>query len=136
MNDDQTPRAHRGRPKGSRNKRTWFAREWALKIGVDPIEFMATVLASNMVEVVKTDADGKVLLDSEGKPLKEFVPVPLDTRIECARTLAQYMYSKLQTTQVVGEGGGPVRVTTLEITKFFEDPDLLGRAQDLALAMV
>jgi hypothetical protein len=128
--------SRRGRPKGSQNRRTWFAREWAEKVGCDPIEFMSKVLASDTIEVLKSDAAGKIILGPDGKAEKELAAVPLDVRIECAKTLAGYMYPRLQATQIAGPGGGPVPIedSRMDIERLMADPKLVAAATALALA--
>jgi hypothetical protein len=98
---DSKPAARIGRPKGSLNKRTIFAREWAEKLGLqDPAEFLIRVMNSDTIEVTKADVDGNAVLDSEGKPVKQLAVVPLDTRILAARELLGYVYPRLSAQQI------------------------------------
>ena len=64
--DESLAKPRRGRPKGSLNKRSIFAREWAEKLGLqDPAEFLIRVMNSDTVEVTKADADGNAVLGAD-----------------------------------------------------------------------
>lgn len=135
MNKQEPPAKRRGRPKGSLNRRSIFAREWAEKLGLqDPAEFLTKVLNADTVEVTKADAHGNAVLDAEGKPVKQLVVVPLDTRILCARELMGYVYPKLQAQAIQAEVSAVVE-NDIDITALIGDPEMARHAQALALKL-
>lgn len=133
MNDENAVPTRRGRPKGSVNKRTIFAREWAEKLGLaDPVEFLLKVMNADTVEVTQADSAGKAVLDSDGRPIKQLAVVPLDTRIQAARELLAYMYPRLQATQIQGHVDVPVQVE-LPTAEILANPALAASLSELAL---
>jgi len=121
----------RGRPKGSLNKRTLFARDWAERLQCDPVEFLIKCIKTDTIETTQSDASGKAVLDAEGRPLTYLAVIPFDTRVQSAY---QYMYPSLQSTQFHGEVNVPVQVEvpTAEIIK---RPELASALSDLAILM-
>jgi hypothetical protein len=127
------PARTKGRPKGSLNRRTLFAREWCDKLGLaDPVEFLIKCMNADTIEVTQADAAGKAVLDSENRPVKQMLVVPLDTRIQCARELIGYMYPRLQATELSGQLDVPVELH-LPTAEILKNPQLSGALQDLAM---
>jgi hypothetical protein len=99
-----------GRKPGTPMKRTVLAREILAKHGCDPIEMLA-----------RTMADEK--------------NVPLDLRMDCAKSLLPYVYPKLSAVEVSGPDGDSVRVEhehTL-MMRMMGDPLLVRRMEDLVI---
>lgn len=121
-----------GRPKGSLNKRILFAKEWAHKLGMqDPCEFLIRVMNADTFEVTKADAEGNAILDAKGRPVKQLVVVPLQTRVQCAIELMVYSYPRLSQ-QSVATHNESVHAS-VDITKLIENPATARAAQELAL---
>ena len=120
-----------GHPRwGGRKKRTaQMARDLAEKLNCDPLEFMMRVMTSDTIEQTEIQPDGTE------KRVK--VAIPLDVRMDAAKTVSQYLYPKLSTTQVTGADDGPVRVgvTELDITQLLKDPVAAQAATELALKL-
>src|SRR3954447_25766249 len=77
-----------GHPRyGGRKKRTaQMARDLAESMGVDPLEFMLSVIKHDVM-------DQTVIQDGKQKKVK--VSVPLEIRMDAAKTVAGYMYPRL-----------------------------------------
>lgn len=123
-----------GRKKGSANKRTKMAQEMAAQMGVDPVRFMLELLQRDTVQVAKIDRDtGKVILDENGQPVREWQAIPIDMRLEAAKSVAPYIHGKLQHTTVTKEEPES-DINAIDVNRMMEDPALVEAAQRLALA--
>jgi hypothetical protein len=112
---------------GGRKKRSpAMVRELADKMGVDPIQFLLKVIASDTVEEVRI---------VEGKKTRVTVPVTIEMKMDACRIVSGYLYPKLSTTQVTGKDEGPVELATLDISAIIADPALVEMAQKLAITM-
>jgi hypothetical protein len=135
MEENQRRPKYGGRKPGSLNKRTLFAREWAERLGMsDPCEFLTRVMNSDAIEVTKSDAEGNAVLDVDGKPVKQWVVVPMDTRVKCAFELMAYTYPRLSMQAVQAQVDTTVGVE-LDIGKLLADPDAARAAQELAIKL-
>src|SRR5688572_28887257 len=114
---------HKGRPKGSRNRRNAEILELAQRLNADPVDFMLLLVSSTTVEVAQTDDSGNVLLDANNQPLRKVVPVSLDMQFEAAKAVAPYLYARLSAQQITGELAVPVRAE-LPIDAIFSNPAL------------
>lgn len=117
-----------GHPRFSgRKKRTAAqARALADEMGVDPLEFMLSIINSDTIEQT-------VMVD--GKKTRVEMAIPLDTRLDAAKTVVNYLYPRLTAQQVTGKNDGPIEVAGLDITKLLQDPAMVEMAQSLAIAM-
>lgn len=122
-----------GHVKVGGRKRRWGGAARALmeEMGTtaDPIRFMLSLVQEGVVtqaEIVN------------GKRQKVQVTVPLEVRLDAAKTVAGYVYPRLsaQQTQISGPDGGPIAHATLDVTKILADPDRARIAQELALMVV
>lgn len=117
-----------GHPRFSgRKKRTAAqARALADEMGVDPLEFMLAIINSDVIEQT-------VIENGEKKRVE--VAIPLDTRLDAAKTVVNYIYPRLTAQQVTGKDDGPIEVAGLDIAKLLQDPAMVEMAQSLAIAM-
>lgn len=97
-----------GRPRGSPNKRTVYARLVLEDLGSDPVEMLARTMADE-------------------------ANVPLDVRVECAKALLPYVYPKLSAVEVSGPDGDPVKVEHEHalVMRMMQDPVLVRGLEDL-----
>lgn len=130
--NSKVTKPQKGRPKGSLNRRTLFVRDWADKVGCDPVEFLLKIVSSDTIEVTKTDSAGNVMLDETGKPMKQLTAVSTELRVQCATTLCGYMYPRLSAQQVQGEIKVPVEIN-LPLDRIMRDPKLSDAIAELAL---
>ena len=125
-----------GRPKGSMGKRSQYAFELAERMKVDPLTFMLEVVASTAVQVAAVnETTGEAVLNDDGTVKHVWVAVPLQTRLEAAKSLMSYLYPKLAATEISGADGGPVEVATLDVAEIMANPDLAKAAQQMALML-
>jgi hypothetical protein len=119
-----------GHPRfGGKKKRTAAqARAIAEQLGVDPLEYMLKLLASDTMDEIEIDA-------TTGKRKKVKVPVPQALKVDISKAIIGFFYPRLNAQSITGPSGGAVEVATLDITKLLEDPDTARMAQNLALAM-
>jgi hypothetical protein len=99
-----------GRPRGTPNKRTLYARVVLEDLGSDPVAMLA-------------------------KTMKDEANVPLDVRVECAKALLPYVYPKLSAVEVSGPGGDSVKVEhdhTL-VMRMMQNPALVRGMEDLVI---
>ena len=121
-------RFHEGHPRfGGRKKRTAAqARALADEMGVDPLEFMLGLLKSDVIDQTVIE---------NGKQKKVKATVPLDVRLDAAKTIIGYMYPRLNATQVTGADDGPVELATLDFTPILANPELSLAAQEIAMQL-
>lgn len=100
---------------------------------VDPVTFMLSVLNADVMEVVRTDKDGRVVLDENGQPIRDRIAVPMDMRMDAAKAVAPYVHPRLQAQTLTGPGDGPVQVTNIPVSEILKDPKMAGALSDLAL---
>lgn len=124
-----------GRKPGSPNKRTKAAQDLAKEMGVDPVQFMLSILASDTVQVAMVNEQGCVVLGADGQPIMLTKPIPLDLKADMAKAVAAYIHPKLQATQVTGKDDGPVAVAGFDMTVLMTNPQAVAAAQELALMM-
>lgn len=94
----------------------------------DPLRFLYGLVADGVYT--------RIEVDENGKKTKHLTPVPLELRIDCARTLAGYVYPKLSSVSHTGaDGEGPIETQRLELKAILASPELCKAAQDLALAL-
>jgi hypothetical protein len=85
-----------GRKPGSRNKRTQAIADGIAETGETPLEFMLRVMRDPAVD--------------------------FPTRADMAKAAAPYVHARLASTELKGDGGGPLIV---EILRFTDDQDVL-----------
>ena len=121
-------RFHEGHARfGGRKKRTAAqARALADEMGVDPLEFMLGLLKSDVIDQTVIE---------NGKRKKVKAVVPLDVRLDAAKTVINYMYPRLTATQVTGADDGPVELATLDFTPILANPELSRAAQEIAMQL-
>lgn len=121
-------RFHEGHPRfGGRKKRTAAqARALADEMGVDPLEFMLGLLKSDVIEQTVIE---------NGKQKKVKATVPLDVRLDAAKTVINYMYPRLNSTAVTGADDGPLAVATVDLTQILAHPEICRAAEDLAMQL-
>jgi len=121
-------RFHEGHPRfGGRKKRTaQQARALADEMGVDPLVFMLGLLKSDVIDQTVIE---------NGKQKKVKVTVPLDVRLDAAKTVINYMYPRLNSTAVTGADDGPLAVATVDLTSILAHPEICRAAEDLAMQL-
>ena len=121
-------RFHEGHPRfgGKKRNTAAAARAMAEEMGVDPLEFMLYIINSDVMEQT-------VIVD--GKKKRVEVAIPLDTRLDAAKTVVNYLYPRLTAQQVSGPADRPIETVTFDITKLLQDPVAVEAAQKLALMM-
>lgn len=114
---------------GGRKKRTaQMARALAEEMGVDPLEFMLSIIKSDVMEQTVIE---------NGKQKRVKVTVPLEIRMDAAKTVANYIYPRLSSTAVTGADDGPVEFTNvLDVSAILANPELAAAAQELALMVI
>jgi hypothetical protein len=119
-----------GHPRyGGKKKRTAAqARAIAEQLGVDPLEHMLKLLASDVMEEMQIDA-------TTGKRRKVKVPVPQSLKVEICRVLLPHFYPRLNAQSITGPSGGAVEVAALDVTALLSDPEAAKAAQALGLRM-
>jgi hypothetical protein len=119
-----------GHPRyGGKKKRTAAqAREMAATLGIDPLEYMLTLLASDTMDEIEIDA-------TTGKRKKVKVPVPQALKVDISKAIIGFFYPRLNAQSITGPSGGAVEVATLDITTLLSDPEAAKAAQALALKM-
>jgi hypothetical protein len=108
---------------GKRKNTAAAARAMADEMGVDPLEFMLLIINSDVIEQT-------VIID--GKKKRVEVAIPLDMRLDAAKTVVNYMYPRL-TAQQITCSETPVEV--VDITPLMRDPAMAKMAQALAISM-
>lgn len=113
---------------GRRRKTTRRALEIVERLGIDPLEFMAQLLATGTYDEVTVGERGKVTRTKKA--------VPLDVLVDIAKTFAQYIHPRLSAVAVSGHGGGPIETTTSTITAaaILMNPELSEAMQKIAFA--
>jgi len=112
---------------GGRKKRTaQQARALADEMGVDPLEFM--------LSIIKNEVMDQTVIEN-GKQKKVKTVVPLDMRLDAAKTVINYMYPRLNSTAVTGADNGPIELATLDLTPILANPELARAAQEIALQL-
>lgn len=111
---------------GKKKNTAAAARAMAAEMGIDPLEFMLSIINSDTIEQT-------VIVD--GKKKRVEVAIPLDMRLDAAKTVVNYMYPRLTAQQISGPSEGPIEVAGLDITKLLQDPAMVEMAQSLAIAM-
>jgi hypothetical protein len=117
-----------GHPKLGGRKKRWggIARALMEELGegADPIRFMLSLVKSDVI-------DQTVIEDGKRKRVQ--VTVPLDVRLDAAKTVANYIYPRLSSQEISGPEGGPIPATHLDVTAILANPQLAAAAQELAL---
>ena len=111
---------------GKKRNTAAAARAMAEEMGVDPLEFMLYIINSDVMEQT-------VIVD--GKKKRVEVAIPLDTRLDAAKTVANYLYPRLTAQQISGPSEGPIETVTFDINKLLQDPEAMAAAEKLALLM-
>jgi hypothetical protein len=113
---------------GGRKKRTaQQARALADEMGVDPLEFMLSIIKSEVMDQTVIE---------NGKQKKVKAVVPLDVRLDAAKTVINYMYPRLNSTAVTGADDGPIALATLDLTPILANPELARAAQEIAMQLM
>jgi len=127
-----------GRRPGSVNRKTAEMRDLAAQLGVDPVEYLCTIIACDYaVQAPVVDPDtGKQLIGADGKPLLKWMAITTRQKIDACKELLPYVKPRLAATQVTGPDDAPLQVATLDITQILADPELARNAQALALRVI
>jgi hypothetical protein len=112
---------------GKKKGNTQAARELAEAAGCSPLEFLIALIMSDTLE--------QSVIVGGKKTGKQTVLIPLDVRIDAAKTLAQYLHPKLNATALSGLDGGPIATVGCDLNELMRDPKFAAMAQDLALQM-
>ena len=104
-----------------------MARDLAESMRVDPLAFMLSIIKSDVMEQTVIE---------NGKQKRVKVTVPLEIRMDAAKTVANYIYPRLSSTAVTGADDGPVAVAALDVGAVLANPQLAAAAQELALMLV
>ena len=96
-------------------------------MGVDPLEFMLSIIKSEVMDQTVIE---------NGKQKKVKTVVPLDVRLDAAKTVINYMYPRLNSTAVTGADDGPIALATLDLTPILANPELARAAQEIAMQLM
>jgi hypothetical protein len=88
-----------------------------------------------MLSLVQNGVIDQTVIEN-GKRKRVQVTVPLDVRLDAARTVAPYIYPRLSSTEISGPEGGPIPTAHLDVTAILANPQLAKAAQELALMVV
>jgi len=121
-------RFQEGHPRfGGKKKNTAAAaRAMAHELGCDPLEFMMKIINADTIEQT-------VIVD--GKKKRVEVAIPLDTRLDAAKTVVNYLYPRLTAQQISGPSDGPIETVIFDMAKLMTDPAAVEAAQTLALLL-
>lgn len=111
-----------GRKAGLPTKKQ-MAADICAKVGLSPIEWMAMAIKTGFAPT----PDGKTGTDK----------ISLSDRCRMSETLASFCHARISATQITGKDDAPLsmNVSTLDVTKLMENPDLAQAAQRLALGL-
>jgi len=112
---------------GRQRKSTQVVRDLCAEMDCDPMAFM--------IGLIRDGTAIQVVIEN-GKKKRVEVSAPLDMRADLAKYVSKFLYPTLTATALTGDGGGPVEVATLSITKVMADPHLVSIAQQLALSLI
>lgn len=90
-----------GRPKGSRNKRTYDAFAKAEELGADPFEVMLMFATGNW-EGLGYDKPTKTMYTAEGSPYEVDIITP-EIRLSAAKDATKYLLPQLKSLEHSGE---------------------------------
>jgi len=110
---------------GRRRKPATAAREIAARLGVDPIEYLTRMLAEGTYEDVE--------IGPRGGETRVKRSVPVEMKVDIAKTLAQYIHPKLSAVAVTGAADGPIETNSLS-AQILMTPDLAEAMQKIAFA--
>lgn len=124
-----TPGFQVGHPRqGGRKKRTaQMARDLADSMGCDPLAFL--------MGLIQKDTYMQTVIDPDGKKKKVEIAVTMDLRLDAARTVINYLYPRLNAQTISGPGDGPIAVAELDMARLCQDPAMVEKMQELAIAM-
>ena len=101
-----------GRPKGSKDKRTWEIEKLAQDLGCNPFEILLKIamndwegLGYKEPELVTTDKDGNISIKER---------ITMDHRLYAAKEAAQYLFPKRKAVEFSGQVERVDRVATKE----------------------
>ena len=114
---------------GRKKRKVAEARALADQLQVDPLHFMLKIISSEIIEQKVIAEDGTETLVK--------VAVSLDTRLDAAKTVMNYLYPRLSAQQISGKDEGPVQVARadFDITSIMNNPELCAAAQSLSLML-
>ena len=144
-NNEATPVARNkfpvGHPRygGKKRNSTRRARELAEELGIDPLEALLLLIKAPAIEVAQTDpVTGDFILDADGKPKLTWIPIPLDVRLDAAKSAVRYIHPTLQATALASDYCDPAQMATpkLDIEAILAKPELLEAAQELAFFLI
>jgi hypothetical protein len=104
-----------------------MARDLADSMGCDPLEFMMRIVNSDTIE--------QTVIAPDGKKQHIEVAIPLDTRMDAAKAVANYLYPKLNATAVTGANDRPVLMASENLSVLMSSSEAVELAQRLALLM-
>ena len=104
-----------GRPKGSKNIKSFHAEELAKEMGVDPLRILLSVAEGDW-EALGFKEKTKTTFTQNGIEVEED-NVPLKERVQAAKEACKYLYSAKQSVEVSGAGGQPFKVVIEDYTK-------------------
>lgn len=105
-------------------------------MGIDPIRFLLEILQKDSVLVVQTNPiTGEVLLDDKGQPKRVWREIPLDMKLDAAKTVSAYIHPKLAATAITGPDGGPLELMPVNMAQLLDSPEAIEAAQTLSLAL-
>ena len=119
-----------GHPRfGGKKKRSAAqARALADELGVDPLSYLLTLLASDVMEEAEIGPNGKVK--------RVNVPVPTSLKVDISKSILGHFYPKLNATTVTGADDGPIALATLDLTPILANPELARAAQEIAMQLM
>lgn len=100
----------KGRPPGSRNKRTLDAKGLAERLGVDPLEVLLRFANADW-KGLGYDSPTHTKVTLTGVEV-EVLCIDPDNRRKAAADAAPYIYPKLKNIEHSGPGGGPIETNT------------------------
>jgi len=118
-----------GHPKyaGRKKATAQRARDLATELNCDPLAFM--------MGLIQNDTYMQTEIGPDGKKKKIEVAVTMDLRLDAAKTVVNYLYPRLNAQTISGPSDGPIAVAELDMARLCQDPAMVEKMQELAIAM-
>lgn len=118
MDENKAParpagKRHGGRVKGTKNKRTWEARELAAKLGFDPLQQLILWAKGDWKKLGYKTAT-KTILSSDGFRV-EVDRIDENLRQKSTRDLVPYLYPQLKSVEITGDAAAAAAMTLTQL---------------------
>ncbi len=120
-----------GHPKiaGRKKNTAAAARRLVAEKGIDPLDYLISLLTVDVVKEIEIDADGNE------RWVKR--PVTHATKIDVAKTIVNYVYPRLTAKEISGPDGAPIERVNVDVdmAKLLSTPEGVEAAQRMALLL-